>query len=558
MIDSLYFPLVFLAAVVGLGTAGFALRYRSRAGAKPLSVFATSASLWAIIEGLKIAQSGIETMTLWSSVALSLSAVVPPAWLVFTVEYTGHDRRIPAWFYPGLLVEPLLFWALVWTNADHSLVWSGAERITYGGFDGLALEFGLAFWGHQAYSYLLLAVGALVLVQMLLRTNQLYRLRGTALLVAITLPLALNALYSFGLVPAGIDPSGIGYILTALVLAVTVFEAELEGVAPATRELGREAVLTELDDAILILNNDDRLVDTNPAGERLLGRSVEDVLGQEISALEPALGELLDGDTSQSQIKLDRAGRRRYYDVRTSSLTEGYGMIAGQVLSLRDVTGRRQREQRLDVLNRMLRHNIRNELNLVRGKIELAETNIEDKEPQSHLDDATTAVDGIVARSNKLGRLSKMLDSEQRDRIDIATELRGERANGGLTFDGGTVEFDLPDQLVVSGGSALVAAFEELLSNAIQHNDSTAPRAVLRVDADTTDDDLVVIQVSDNGPGIERQELQTLQSGRETALQHSSGVGLWLASWVVERAGGTISFENGDNGCTVSVRLPRA
>lgn len=558
MIDSLYFPLVFLAAVVGLGTAGFALRYRSRAGAKPLSVFATSASLWAIIEGLKIAQSGIETMTLWSSVALSLSAVVPPAWLVFTVEYTGHDRRIPAWFYPGLLVEPLLFWALVWTNADHSLVWSGAERITYGGFDGLALEFGLAFWGHQAYSYLLLAVGALVLVQMLLRTNQLYRLRGTALLVAITLPLALNALYSFGLVPAGIDPSGIGYILTALVLAVTVFEAELEGVAPATRELGREAVLTELDDAILILNNDDRLVDTNPAGERLLGRSVEDVLGQEISALEPALGELLDGDTSQSQIKLDRAGRRRYYDVRTSSLTEGYGMIAGQVLSLRDVTGRRQREQRLDVLNRMLRHNIRNELNLVRGKIELAETNIEGKEPQSHLDDATTAVDGIVARSNKLGRLSKMLDSEQRDRIDIATELRGERANGGLTFDGGTVEFDLPDQLVVSGGSALVAAFEELLSNAIQHNDSTAPRAVLRVDADTTDDDLVVIQVSDNGPGIERQELQTLQSGRETALQHSSGVGLWLASWVVERAGGTISFENGDNGCTVSVRLPRA
>ncbi|WP_336328178.1 histidine kinase N-terminal 7TM domain-containing protein [Halovenus sp. HT40] len=556
MLESLYFPLVFLAAVVGLGIAGVALRYRSRPGAAPLSVFATTASLWTIIEGLRVTQSGIETMTLWTSVALSLTAVIPPAWLVFTAEYTGNDRRIPNWVYPALLAEPVLFWGLVWTNTDHELVWSGAERLSYGGFEVLALEFGIGFWAHQVYSYVLLAVGALVLLRMVLRTNQLYRWQGTALLLAITLPLTLNALYSFELAAAGIDPSGIGYVLAALVLAVTVFEAELEGVAPATRELGREAVLTELDDAILILNDDGRLIDTNPAGERLLGKSVEDALGQELSGLEPALGELLADERNHAQIELEQDGKRRYYDVRISSLSEEYSMIAGQVVSLRDVTGRRQREQRLDVLNRMLRHNIRNELNLVRGKIELAETAIEDEQPRSHLDDATAAVDGIVARSNKLGRLSQMLDSEQREQIDIATELRAEQDTGGLDFEDGTVDIALPDRLVVSGGSALVAAFEELLSNAIEHNDSPDPHAVIRVDESATDDDHVVIVVSDNGSGIEQQELETILSGRETALQHSSGVGLWLVNWVVERAGGTLSFEN-DDGCTVRVRLSR-
>lgn len=556
MLESLYFPLVFLAAIVGLGVAGVALWYRDRPGAAPLSVFAATASLWTIIEGLRVTQSGIETMTLWTSVALSLAAVIPPAWLVFTAEYTGNDRRIPMWVYPALLVEPVLFWGLVWTNTDHELVWSGVERLSYGGFEMLALEFGLGFWAHQVYSYVLLAVGALVLLRMVLRTNQLYRWQGTALMVAITLPLTLNALYSFELAAAGIDPSGVGYVLAALILAITVFEAELEGVAPATRELGREAVLTELDDAILILNDDGRLIDTNPTGERLLGKSVEDALGQELSTLEPALGELLADEKNHAQIELDQDGKRRYYDVRVSSLSEEYSMIAGQVVSLRDVTGRRQREQRLDVLNRMLRHNIRNELNLVRGKIELAGTDIEDEEPRGHLDDATAAVDGIVARSNKLGRLSQMLDSEQREQIDIAAELRAEQDTGGLDFGDGTVEIALPDRLVVSGGSALVAAFEELLSNAIEHNDSPDPLGVIRVDESATDDDHVVIVVSDNGPGIEQQELETILAGRETALQHSSGVGLWLVNWVVERAGGTLSFEN-DDGCTVRVRLPR-
>lgn len=555
MLESVYFPLMFLTAVVGVGTAMFALAYRGRAGAKPLAVFAVGASLWAIVEGLRVAQSGIETMELWTSVALSLSAVIPPAWLVFVVEYTGNERRLPNWLFPALLIEPAIFWGLIWTNSDHRLVWDGTERISYGTFEVLNIEFGLAFWGHQVYAYLLFALGALVLVRMLLRTNQLYRWQGTTLLIAITLPLTLNALYSFEFLPSGIDPSGVGYVLAALLLAVAVFEAELEGVAPATRELGREAALTELDDAIVILNDGDRIVDANPAGERLLGSPVEELLGQEIGTVVAPLADL--SKIGGTQIELEREGKRRFYDVRVSTLSEEYGMVSGRVVSLRDVSDRRQREQRLDVLNRMLRHNIRNELNLVRGKIDLAQTNVDHEDATDHLRDATTAVDGIVARSDKLGRLSQMLDSDQRDQIDIAGELRRERETGGLQFEGGTVTTYLPEKLVVSGGSALVAAFEELLSNAIEHNDNPKPRASVRLDDSETDDEHVLIEVSDNGSGIEQQEFETILSGRETALQHSSGVGLWLVNWVVGRAGGSLAFEN-DDGCTVRVRLPRA
>lgn len=320
-----------------------------------------------------------------------------------------------------------------------------------------------------------------------------------------------------------------------------------------TREAGRKAVLTELDDAVVILNDDSRIVDANPAGETILGESVGDALGRELTALVPALDDVT--GQPQAQLEFDRGSGRRFYDVRVSELSGGYGVVSGRVLSLRDVTGRRQREQRLDVLNRMLRHNIRNELNLVQGKIELAAAGVEDENVQSHLTDATSAIDGIVSRSNKLGRLSRMLDSEQGERIDIAAELGAIHDAGGFDVPEETVRVDLPPELVVASGSALVAAFEELVTNGIEHNDSERPRVTIALD-DATDASHVVITVSDNGPGIADQELQTILSGEATALQHASGVGLWLVTWVVERAGGTVTFDN-DDGCTARIRLRR-
>jgi len=556
MTESLYFPLIFLAAMVGVATALFAVVYRDRPGAKPAAVFAGVASLWTVVEGLRVVQTGLETMVFWTATALSLSVLLPPAWLLFVLEYTGSERRLTRQLFAALLVEPLFVLSVIWTNDAHELVWSTTEIISYGAFDGLAIEFELAFWAHQVYATFLLAAGAFLLVRMLLETNRLYQWQGIALLVAVLVPMSTNAIYSFGLFPPGIDPTAISYVLASVVLVVTVLETELFGIAPATRQLGREAVLSELDDAMIILDDSGRIVDANPAGATLLGRPVADCLGRRLDRLMPALADAVDSSTAQDHVELELEGKRRYYDLRRSELYRGYGTVSGQVLSLRDITEQRQREQRLDVLNRLLRHNVRNELNVVRGSIELARTDIDADEPIERLETAVEAVDGIVARSDKLGRLSRMLDSEQGDGIDIASELRSERQTGGLSPAGGEVTLDLPGTLAVDGGSALVAVFEELVSNAVEHNDSAEPRAVVRFDPTESSDTHAVVEVSDNGPGIETQELQTILSGRETPLQHSTGVGLWLVNWVVERAGGTVTFEN-DDGCTVRVRLPR-
>lgn len=554
MVGSVYLPLVLLAAVVGTGFSVFAWRNRSQPGAGALTLFLLGASLWTLAEGLAVANGELGEMERWTAVALSVSVVLPPAWLVFVLQYTGRIAQPSRRLLAAILVEPLVFVALVWTNDSHNSVWTGYDLESVGDqLNALALDFGLAYWGHQAYAVLLLALGAVLLVRMVLRSNERIRQQVTVLLLAIFLPVLLTATYVFGLLPPGVNPTGVGYILAGILIAAGVLEPELARIAPVTRDAGREAVLTEIDDAILILDTDDRLLDANPAGYRLLDTD-EGALGRRLAELAPQLSERLDNHEGQESVTLETEGKRRFYDVRVSGLSGAYDVVSGRVVSLRDVTERRQREQRIEVLNRLLRHNIRNELNVVRGKIELTKAQFDD-EDLADLDDAIESIDGIVERSDKVGRLSRLLDSEEGGTIDIARELRSEFERGTRHLPDGEIAIDLPETLRVDGGPSLVAAFNELVTNGIVHNQGEEPRVTLAMRERT--EESVVLTVTDNGPGIDDQEVETLVDGTETSLRHSSGVGLWLVNWLVERVGGTLGFENTDGGCVVVVRLPR-
>jgi len=393
-----------------------------------------------------------------------------------------------------------------------------------------------------------------LVLRLVLRTNRQVRVQGTILLTAIALAGGLNAANMFGPIPPELDPAGVGYILAGLIIAVVVLESEFARVAPVTRDAGREAVLTELDDAILILDDSNRIIDLNPAARQLFDPG-EELLGCQLSTVHPTLARRQDGTDEHGTISLERDGKQRSFDLRVSELSDAYGVFSGRVVSLRDVTERRQREQRLDVLNRLLRHNIRNELNVVRGKIELTRMDL-DEDPEK-LDEAIASLDGVVERSDKVGRLSRLLEADGGGPLDIATELRGEYRTESRNRPPGRIEVDMPAELYVNGGPWLVSAFDELVTNALVHNDGDDPWVRVTVDGKASDDSHVVITVTDNGPGIDQQEVETIGEGRETPLNHSSGVGLWLVHWLVQRAGGTLSFESTDSGSTVVVRLPR-
>jgi PAS domain S-box-containing protein len=575
--DPLALLLVLPGAVVGMIVAFLVWLHRDRPGAAPLAVFVTTASLWSMAEGLELAAVGLGEMVALAQTELILSTVIPLAWLVTVLEYTGRDswltRRRLAW----LLAEPLVFTVLVVTTPRHDLVWQSTGTAVLGATSVLTPVYGLAFWAHLAYSLALVAAGGVLLGRLLVRSNRLHRWQSTALLAAIAVPMVVHALFVLDVldvVAAGFDPSSLGYVAAGVVLAVGILQRELLDVGPVTRELGREAVLAEMDDPVLILDGQRRIVDANRAALPLFDDPRDDVLGDELGDHRPdlagALPDALDG--AHLELSLDHDGEVRYYDVRVSSLSRAHGVVSGLVVSLRDVTDRRQREQRLDVLNRLLRHNLRNDLNVVRGSAELLRPAVPDAEHR-RIDQITSTVDGLVATSDKIGRIADTLDDDRRGAVDLEATVEGVASEVWECHPAAEigVEVNAADDrrpVIAEAGPSLWTAVEELLTNAAEHgatagddSGSTAggPDAGGTVTVCITDapaEDRVRFDVSGDGPGIDEQDIGAITSGEETPLRHTSGVGLWLVKWIIRGYGETLSFAV-DDGTTVTVWLPR-
>jgi len=543
---------VMLAAVAGMGVAGLVWLHRDRPGAGPLAAFVIAASLWAVAHGLELAVSDVGLMERLVQIQLTLSVVVPVAWLVTVLEYTGHPNWLTRRRVALFLVEPAVFVTLVWSNGAHRLVWRAADVAVTGATSTLVPVWGLARWGHLAYMLVLILAGGVLLLRTMVRTSEWFQGQVLALLVAITLPTVGHSVHAFDLVPAPFDPTSLGYIVSGLVLAGALLRGQLLDVAPVTRELGQAAVFEEMDDAVIIVDGGGRIVDVNAAATTFFDAAPADLSGRDLASELPALAAHVPdaGERAQTESRLERAGAVRYYDVRITPLYRSYGVVSGHLVSLRDVTRRRQREQRIDVLNRLLRHNIRNEMNVVRGNADLLADSV-DPDQLGRTERIIDTVDSIVDRSNKIGRVSEALEDEQprpvqlRQLLDTVVDERRRR------YPEATISLSCPSPCWVEGGPSLTLAFEELVDNAVEH--SQGPTTV-DIDVTVTDTG-VVVSVSDDGPGIADHERAVILAGEETPLQHGSGVGLWLVKWVVRNLGGTLTFADSDGTC-VEIELP--
>lgn len=225
-----------------------------------------------------------------------------------------------------------------------------------------------------------------------------------------------------------------------------------------------------------------------------------------------------------------RAGGRTYpQELSLTGLENG-----GFVLVCRDVTGREKREQRLQVLNRVLRHNVRNSLNIVIGRANrLRERHGEIEDVESIID----AAEDVLDTSEKARLVERAFEEGEGNRESleaiVASEVeRARREYPEATYD---TTLDCPAET----DTRIRFAVRELLYNAAEHNDAENTRIWVTVEPDKS------CYVSDNGSGIPEHERQALEGDQETQLDHGSGIGLWLVYWLVNQQNGAIDVTEG-------------
>jgi len=220
-----------------------------------------------------------------------------------------------------------------------------------------------------------------------------------------------------------------------------------------------------------------------------------------------------------------------------------------------DVTDRRERETQLVSLDRMLRHNLHNELNVVLGYADMIER--EGEGPvTAYASTIETASRRVLEQADKEREIVDLLtDQSPPERLDLRGVLEAMVDRFESSYPDAAITLDLPEQLRVTTIPEITRAIEELAINAIVHCKKDVPELTIR---GHNHDGRIEISVRDNGPGMPSQERHVIgEDSPIDPLVHSSGMGLWLVKRTANRAGGTLRFEENDpEGSVVSLVIP--
>jgi signal transduction histidine kinase len=591
-------PLVFLSFVAGataLGLARFALRNREEPGAPSFGVFVLGAAVWSISYGTALTTFDPALRELFELPIEVGKALIAPAWLTFALGYTGRGEVVTRRFVAALAVVPLLTLVLVATNDAHHLLWTGYRIQETFGAATVSYDPGPWYYFHAAYGYLLIGTGLAFVADMLLSLGSLYREQALAMLVGSIVPTVAHLKRTFGVGPyPAVNLTPIALAVTGVAFGYALFRFELFGLAPTTRRLGRRAAIDDVGVGVVIVNPEGRIVEANGEAESIFDTDVSDLVERNLGSLVPGFTSHGDAQTALTVSDVGTSGRT--YELTTSAIADQHDRLVGHTVTLHDVTEREQRRQRLEVLNRVLRHNLRNDMTVVIGYAQtLAETL-----PPAEADMARTIernAQGLVDLGGKARTLERLVESPQEPHpVDVASLLDDVRDDVSAAFPETNVVVDAPDSLTVETvPDVLEAVLVNLVENAAEHGsagdqhgsrsgdavehasassrarsddgsttsrhtDETAtaqPAPTVTVTAAVVDDALV-FTVVDDGPGIPEHELAAIDAGTETPLQHGSGIGLWLVHWGVTSLGGDLTFETDpSHGTTVTVRLAR-
>jgi PAS domain S-box-containing protein len=240
--------------------------------------------------------------------------------------------------------------------------------------------------------------------------------------------------------------------------------------------------------------------------------------------------------------------RRRHIEVNIVPVVVD-GDVRGLEGAARDVTSQYQRERLLSVLNRVLRHNVRNAATVLTGHGEaLADADL-DQSLDAHVDAIMETSADLVALGEKSARIRRVArNREGLTDADAATAVRGAVARSGL--DPAVVTVD--GTAIVNVGGELEFAVHELLANAIEHGGDVTSVAVEERDA------FVAVTVVDDGDGLPEQDRRVLEGAEESPLEHGSGLGVWLVNWITTTGGGHVTVDTGAHGTRVELELPKA
>lgn len=354
------------------------------------------------------------------------------------------------------------------------------------------------------------------------------------------------------------------------------------------RELERyEAFIKESSDVVSALGADGEIQYQSPSIETVLGYEPAELIGESLfelvhpddrETIRTQFDKLVETPEETTAVEgrfRTATGEWRWLELQGRNLLEN-DAISAIVTNSRDITARKEYEKRIEsqrndlqLLNQMVRHDIRNDLQVIQTHAEILETKTDDQAGES-VERILTGAESAIELTREARELADVMlhSGENHEPVDISQTLIEQIDQVQSTHEPITVDIvgSLP-RVSVQADEMLDSIFQNLLHNSVLHNDRAEPEVIITTEVEPA---YVEVCIADNGPGVPDEQKESIfEKGEKGTDSDGSGIGLYLAETLVDQYAGEIWVEDRpdwnppkgvddcEQGAVFVVRLPR-
>lgn len=543
-----YAIILAISGLIALLLTFYMWKRRNVPGASYISLAFLGAAVWSFSAMNEVFASSIASNIFWSQVCY-IGLFITPLWFLFAVTYTQNEKWINKSRALILMVIPAIVLLMVFTNQWHGLVWPQVTTVQTASGTNFIYSHGIGVWIAATYSYLLMIMGMILLLQTVINSEGLYRYQAGLLLVGAIFPLFLNAVYLENMFPVqGVDPTPFGFFITVILSAWSIFKFQFLEVMP----VAHTTLFKNMEDSVVVLDVKNKIVELNPAAEKLLDVD-RNVLGQSAdSVMERVNGFTVpDGETQKHYetrlISSDGACSKSYWlDVKIKPIHSKNSFL-GHLISLTDITRTKMAEERAqkavkekELLMRETHHRVKNNLMVISSLLNLQSRYVKDEDALNVLKESRNRANSMALIHERLYSFS---DLKNINFGEYVKSLVGDLfKNYAVSTDTVKLEMAVEDvQMDVDTAIPIGLILNELVSNSLKYA-FPAGKGTLKIVFKREDENLL-LSVKDDGVGI--------SAGID--IKKSDTLGLTLIRGLVEQIGGklTVDSSHGTEVCVV-------
>ena len=359
-IYGIYAILLLISSTITIYLAFYSWNKRLNPNAFYFSIVLIAVSIWSISEAFEMASLDIATKIIFSQISYIGIVLIGPFFLLFTMSYTGHKKWLKNQFIGLLMVVPIIVLFLVATNGWFGLIWPTIIPTSNQPGAILIYNHGVGFYVNTLYTYILITVGILLLLQSIIRSPKLFQKQSVIILIAAIIPIVANAIYILQSSPIpGLDITPFAFTITGILVAYSIFKYKLLDIVP----IAYNKLFDKMGSGALVIDSEKRIVDINDAAKQILEIN-QKLIGKNVEEKLETFNELYPLDEIESESKkeiLIEKPKMMWLNTQITVL-ESEKQLLGWLITFTDISARKIAENLLKKSEKEYRNLVDNAL----------------------------------------------------------------------------------------------------------------------------------------------------------------------------------------------------